>query len=91
MTDSANVTALSYIGVQVFGHTHFRWFTYISSKTAQLVTYKAGRVTIFELFPPVPPLYRDDKSDPRRDLLEFESMTEGVKRIRDAIRKYEGE
>jgi hypothetical protein len=38
VTDSPNVAALSYIGVQVFGHTHLRWFTHIPPKTAQLYT-----------------------------------------------------
>ena len=38
VTDVSSVTALSYVGLQVFGHSHGRWFTRIPAVTAQLQT-----------------------------------------------------
>ena len=38
VTDSSNVTTLSHIGVQVFGHSHGRWFRHVHGETAQLQT-----------------------------------------------------
>ena len=38
VTDVSNVATLSYVGLQVFGHSHGRWFTHIPEETAQLQT-----------------------------------------------------
>jgi hypothetical protein len=46
VTDSSSVTALSHIGVQIFGHSHGRWFTYVPEETAILQTKR------FSLLPP---------------------------------------
>ena len=44
--DVSSVTALSYVGLQVFGHSHGRWFTHVPEETAQLQTKQ------FTLLPP---------------------------------------
>ena len=38
VTDAPSITALSYVGLQVFGHSYVRWFTHIPEETAQLQT-----------------------------------------------------
>lgn len=95
MTDSPNITALSYIGVQVFENTHFKWFTHITSKTTQLHTRQFALLSpkFFLLC-----LHSTAKTSgaqvvevTHEDYLEFRNMTEGVGRIRNALHKYEGE
>ena len=46
VTDGPSVTTLSYVGLQVTGHSHGRWFTRISEETARLQTKR------FALLPP---------------------------------------
>ena len=93
VVNSPSITALSYIGVQVFGHSHSRWFTYIPQKTSQLQTKQ------FALLPPkrlllclgspanvnetqVTEVSQDDH-------LEFKSLLGAVALIKKALDKYE--
>ena len=36
VTDAPSITALSYVGLQVFSHSHGRWRTHIPEETVQL-------------------------------------------------------
>ena len=95
VTGSSNITALSHIDVQVFGHTHFRWFTHIPFKTAQLNTKQ------FALLPPkhillcLRSVVKTNETQvvevSHNDFLEFENTAQGVGHIRDALNKYEVE
>jgi hypothetical protein len=95
VADSSSITALSNIGVQVFEHTHLRWFSHIPTKTAQLHTRQ------FALLPPkcfLLCLRSPAKVNETQvvevspdDFLEFESMTGGVERIKKALHKYDEE
>ena len=46
VTGSSSVTALSHVSVQVFGHSHSRWFMHVPEETAKLQT------KCFVLLPP---------------------------------------
>ena len=93
VADSSSVTALSHIGVQVFEHSHSRWFTHIPSRTARLHTKQ------FALLPP--PCFLLCLHSPveangteavevwHDDFLEFKGLSMGVERIREALHKYE--
>ena len=92
VTDSSDITALSYIGVQVFEHSHSKWFTHIPSKTAQLQTRQ------FALLPPMYFLMclhsavevneTQVVEVSREDYTEFKNMLQGVHRIRKALHNY---
>ena len=92
VADSSSIAALSHIGVQVFGHTHFRWFTHIPHATAQLYTRQ------FALLPPRRLLLclrsaaKTNKGQvfevSQSDFAEFESMAKGVENIKQALDKY---
>lgn len=95
MTDSSNITALSHVGVQVFGHTYSRWFTHIPSRTAQLQTRQFAWLFPRQLLlclrsgPKINETQVVEVS--RDDFLEFERMKKGIDRIVNALDKYEEE
>ena len=64
VTDSSIVTALSHIGVQVFGHSRDRWFTHVPEETAQLQTRRFAILLPENLLTPT--LTRDHKPNPTR-------------------------
>lgn len=94
MTDSSNITALSHIGVQIFGHHHGSWFSYIPEETAQLQT------KCYALLPPhhlllllrSPAKMNETQlvEVSREDIGEFNEMMAQSQRIEGALSKYEG-
>ena len=95
VADSSNVTALSHIGVQVFEHSHIRWFTHIPTKTARLRTRQFALLPpmclLLCLHSPVETNGTEAVEVSHNDFLEFNDMTIGVERIREALHKYKEE
>jgi len=95
VTDVPSVTALSRIGLQVFGHSHGRWFTHVPEQTAQLQTKH------FALLPPwnFLLLLRHPAETNRtqlaevssEDIKEFNMMTAQKQATEMALLKYEEE
>ena len=92
MTDSSNITTLSHIGVQVFGHSHGAWFSHVPEETVQLLTSR------FALLPQqnfLLLLHLPVKVDQTRlvqvsseDIKEFNEMTAQTQLIETALSKY---
>jgi len=92
VTDSSNITALSHIGVQVFEHSHFRWFTQIPSETARLHTRQFALLfpmcLLLCLQSPVETNGTKAVEISHNDFLEFKDLSGGLKRVREALHKY---
>ena len=70
VTDASSVTTLSPVGLQVFGHSHGRWFTYIPGETARL---KARPFALLHSYSFLPPLHSSVQSNrTHKDIQKFD-------------------
>ena len=92
VTDSSIVTALSHISVQVFGHSHDRWFTHVPEEAAQLQTRHFAMLLPQNLLLPLRSPVITNSTQlvevSSEDIKEFSEMTDRKQCIEAAISGY---
>lgn len=92
MTDSPSVAALSYIGAQVFGHSHGRWFTNVPKATAKLQTKHFAQLPPQHFLLLLQSAVKSNQTQlvevSPEDIKEFQAMTAKEGNLEIALSKY---